>query len=89
MPMDAHLIQSTLISKMFEPRQVAMAKRIQELDIQIQTAQEELAATQQKVYANAQGEKHAAKITVTVLAEQGGLAEITLTYGTSKTTSDL
>ncbi|KAB5590195.1 Protein F37C4,5 [Ceratobasidium theobromae] len=46
----------------------------------IQTAQEELAATQQKVYANAQGEKHAAKITVTVLAEQGGLAEITLTY---------
>jgi len=69
---------------MFAPRQVATAKRIQELDTQITQAQKEYSEAQAKVNADAQGAKRATKITVTVLAEADGEAELLLTYGMSR-----
>jgi hypothetical protein len=66
---------------MFVPRQVAITKRIQELDIQIEKAQQELGTAQQKVYEDARGDERRAKITVTVLSEADGAAELLLTYG--------
>ncbi|KAF8592965.1 hypothetical protein BDV93DRAFT_612393, partial [Ceratobasidium sp. AG-I] len=65
---------------MFGPRQVAVAKRIQELDVQVVQAEKEYQGAQSKVYADAQGAKRATKITVTVLAEADGEAELMVTY---------
>ncbi|KAG8731521.1 hypothetical protein FRC10_001656 [Ceratobasidium sp. 414] len=65
---------------MFGPRQIAIAKRIQELDVQIEEAEKAYNEAQAKVYADQQGAKRATKITVTVLAEVDGEAELLLTY---------
>ncbi|KAF8605074.1 hypothetical protein BDV93DRAFT_491256 [Ceratobasidium sp. AG-I] len=65
---------------MFGPRQVAVAKRIQELDVKITEAEKKYQDARSKVYADAQGAKRATKITVTVLAEVDGEAELMLTY---------
>jgi len=65
---------------MFGPRQVAVAKRIQELDVQIAQAEKEYNEEQAKVYADVRGAKRGTKITVTVLAETDGKAELMLTY---------
>ncbi|QRV76192.1 hypothetical protein RhiJN_04207 [Ceratobasidium sp. AG-Ba] len=65
---------------MFGPRQIAVAKRIQELDVQISDAQKVYDEAQEKVYADARGAKRGTKITVTVLAETDGPAELMLTY---------
>ncbi|KAF8605077.1 hypothetical protein BDV93DRAFT_470981 [Ceratobasidium sp. AG-I] len=65
---------------MFGPRQVAVAKRIQELDIQIAQAEKEYQDAQSKVYADVQGAKRSTKITVTVLADVDGEAELMVTY---------
>ncbi|KAG8707890.1 hypothetical protein FRC09_001561, partial [Ceratobasidium sp. 395] len=65
---------------MFGPRQVAVAKRIQELDVQIEQAQKEYNEAQAKVYEDQRGAKRGTKITVTVLAEIDGEAELMLTY---------
>ncbi|KAF8605078.1 hypothetical protein BDV93DRAFT_555028, partial [Ceratobasidium sp. AG-I] len=65
---------------MFGPRQVAVAKRIQELDIQITQADKQYQDAQSQVYADARGAKRRTKITVTVLAEADGEAELMVTY---------
>ncbi|KAG9126091.1 hypothetical protein FRC07_004934 [Ceratobasidium sp. 392] len=65
---------------MFGPRQVAIAKRIQELDVQIELAEKTYNEAQAKVYADQRGAKRGTKITVTVLAEVDGEAELMLTY---------
>ncbi|KAG8744401.1 hypothetical protein FRC10_010179 [Ceratobasidium sp. 414] len=65
---------------MFGPRQVAVAKRIQELDVQITEAERVHNEAQEKVYADARGAKRGTKITVTVLAETDGQATLLLTY---------
>ncbi|KAG8714692.1 hypothetical protein FRC08_011583 [Ceratobasidium sp. 394] len=65
---------------MFGPRQVALAKRIQELDVQVGEAERAYNEAQAKVYADRQGAKRGTKITVTVLAKVDGEAELTLTY---------
>ncbi|KAG8712940.1 hypothetical protein FRC08_013900 [Ceratobasidium sp. 394] len=64
----------------FGPRQVAVAKRIQELDVQIADAEKAHNEAQEKVYADARGAKRGTKITVTVLAETDGRATLLLTY---------
>jgi uncharacterized protein (TIGR02231 family) len=68
---------------MFGPRQLAVAKRIQELDAQIDKAQEELSEAQQKEFEDVRGAQRGAAVTVTVLAETDGTAELMLTYGGS------
>ncbi|KAG8719091.1 hypothetical protein FRC09_011628 [Ceratobasidium sp. 395] len=65
---------------MFGPRQVAVAKRIQELDVQIEQAQKEYNEAQAKIYEDQRGAKRGTRITVTVLAEVDGEAELMLTY---------
>jgi len=65
---------------MFGPRQVAVAKHIQELDVKIAQAEKEHQDAQSKVYADAQGARRGTKITVTVLAEIDGEAELMVTY---------
>ncbi|KAG8752112.1 hypothetical protein FRC12_012117 [Ceratobasidium sp. 428] len=65
---------------MFGPRQVAVAKRIQELDMQIEQAQKDCSEAQAKVYEDQRGAKRGTRITVTVLAEMDGEAELMLTY---------
>lgn len=70
-----------LFVEMFGPRQVAVAKRIQELEIQVEKAENEYNQLRTSVYEDVQGEKRAAKVTVTVLAETDGNAELVLTYG--------
>ncbi|KAG8706093.1 hypothetical protein FRC11_008522 [Ceratobasidium sp. 423] len=65
---------------MFGPRQLAVAKRIQELDVQVEKARAELDEARRKVYQDRQGEKRGARVTVTVLAEMDGKAELMLTY---------
>ncbi|KAH7344162.1 hypothetical protein B0J17DRAFT_610129 [Rhizoctonia solani] len=65
---------------MFVPRQVATAKRIQELDAQISAAQEEFDKIRQAAFTDTQGKKRSANITVTVLAEMDGAATLILTY---------
>ncbi|KAB5591408.1 Protein F37C4,5 [Ceratobasidium theobromae] len=64
----------------FGPRQVEVAKRIQELDTQVSKAQGELNEAQCKVFEDAEGEKRGTRVTVTVLAETDGGAELMLTY---------
>ncbi|CAE7211292.1 unnamed protein product [Rhizoctonia solani] len=68
---------------MFGPRQIATGKRIQELDVQIAAAEEELRRLQNETYADSLGQKRAAKISVTVLAETDGPAELVLKYAVS------
>lgn len=68
---------------MFGPRQVAVAKRIQELDVQIAQANKEHQDARSQAYVDTQGAKRRTKITVTVLAEVDGEAELMVTYGTS------
>jgi hypothetical protein len=68
---------------MFGPRQIAVAQRIRELDVEIEKAQEEFNQARRNIYQDAQGEKRGTRITVTVLAETDGDAELTLTYGMS------
>ncbi|KAG8765942.1 hypothetical protein FRC12_007190 [Ceratobasidium sp. 428] len=65
---------------MYGPRQVTAAKRIQELDVQIEQAQKEYNEARAKVYEDQQGAKRGTRITVTVLAETDGEAELMLTY---------
>ncbi|KAG8783182.1 hypothetical protein FRC12_020015 [Ceratobasidium sp. 428] len=65
---------------MFGPRQLAVAKRIQELDVQIKQAGQAYQDAQEKVYADERGAKRGTKITVTVLAETDGQAALILTY---------
>ncbi|KAG8704390.1 hypothetical protein FRC09_003548 [Ceratobasidium sp. 395] len=65
---------------MFGPRQVAVAKRMQELDVQIEQAQKEYNEARAKVYEDQRGAKRGTRITVTVLAEVDGEAELMLTY---------
>lgn len=67
---------------MFAPRQVAVAKRIQELDMQIQQVEEEVRTAREKVFEDDRRDERRAKISVTVLAETDGTAELMLTYGT-------
>lgn len=65
---------------MFGPRQVEVAKRLQELDVkiaQIDSAYKTVAAAQGDTY----DAKRNTKITVTVLAKEDGKAELLLTYG--------
>ncbi|KAG8746250.1 hypothetical protein FRC10_005499 [Ceratobasidium sp. 414] len=64
----------------FGPRQIAIAKRIQELDVQIAEADKQCDDARSKVYADARGAKRGTKITVTVLSETDGQAELMLTY---------
>ncbi|KAG9119016.1 hypothetical protein FRC07_006179 [Ceratobasidium sp. 392] len=66
---------------MFGPRQVAVAKRIQELGVRIEQAEKVYNEVQAKVYADQRGAKRGTKVTVTVLAEVDGEAELMLTYG--------
>ncbi|KAG9093985.1 hypothetical protein FS749_013341 [Ceratobasidium sp. UAMH 11750] len=65
---------------MFGPRQVALAKRIQELDVEVREAEEAYNEAQAKIYADRRGADRGTKITVTVLAEVDGEAELMLTY---------
>ncbi|KAF8703681.1 hypothetical protein RHS03_06180, partial [Rhizoctonia solani] len=65
---------------MFGPRQLAVAKRIQELDAEIGKAQKELNEAQQKEYEDVRGAQRGVAVTVTVLAETDDTAELTLTY---------
>ncbi|KAH7322087.1 hypothetical protein B0J17DRAFT_582910 [Rhizoctonia solani] len=65
---------------MFGPRQIAVAKHIQELDAQVEKARGELDAARSKTYQDRQGEKRGTRVTVTVLAEMDGKAELMLTY---------
>ncbi|KAG8731522.1 hypothetical protein FRC10_001657 [Ceratobasidium sp. 414] len=65
---------------MFGPRQVALAERIQELDARVQEAEKACAEARAKVYADRRGAARGTKITVTVLAETDGEAELLLTY---------
>ncbi|CAE6436894.1 unnamed protein product [Rhizoctonia solani] len=65
---------------MFGLRQLAVAKRIHELDAQIDKARERLDEVQRKEYEDAQSEQRRAAMTVTVLAEMDGAAELVLTY---------
>ncbi|CAE7151124.1 unnamed protein product [Rhizoctonia solani] len=65
---------------MFGPRQVAVAKRIQELDVQIGKARAELDKARSKSYEDRQGEKRGTRVTVTVLAEEDGEAELMVIY---------
>jgi hypothetical protein len=67
---------------MFGPRQTAVAQRLQELDIQISRVKKEYEA-QKKVYESGQGAKRFTKVTVVVLADRDGKAELMLTYGSS------
>ncbi|KAG8744404.1 hypothetical protein FRC10_010182 [Ceratobasidium sp. 414] len=64
---------------MFGPRQSSVAKRLQELDIQIARARKEYGA-QKKVYESGHSEKRCTKVSVVVLAENDGRAELMLTY---------
>ncbi|KEP48031.1 mucoidy inhibitor A [Rhizoctonia solani 123E] len=64
----------------FGPRQIGVAKHIQELDVQIGKASKELDEARSKLYQNKQGEKRGTRVTVTVLAETDGKAELMLTY---------
>ncbi|CAE6510291.1 unnamed protein product [Rhizoctonia solani] len=68
---------------MFGSRQIAIGKRIQELDVQIAAAEEDLRRVQNETFADTLGQKRAAKITVTVLAETDGPAELVLRYAVS------
>ncbi|CAE6427315.1 unnamed protein product [Rhizoctonia solani] len=65
---------------LFGPRQMAVAKRIQELDLQIEKADKELDDAQSKAYEDRRGEKRGARVTVTVLTETDGKAELMVTY---------
>ncbi|KAL5636429.1 hypothetical protein ACGC1H_000407 [Rhizoctonia solani] len=65
---------------MFGSRQLATVKRIQELDTQIDKAREELNDAERKEFEDARGAQRGTAITVTVLAEADGLAELMLTY---------
>ncbi|CUA67358.1 Protein F37C4,5 [Caenorhabditis elegans] [Rhizoctonia solani] len=65
---------------MFGARQLAVAKKIQELDTQIEKAQRELNESRSKEYEDALGAQRGTAITVTVLAEIDGSAELMLTY---------
>ncbi|KAJ1303580.1 hypothetical protein OPQ81_011763 [Rhizoctonia solani] len=65
---------------MFGPRQVAVAKRIQELDVQIEKAREELDEVRLKTFQDLKSQKRGASVAVTVLAEMDGKAELMLTY---------
>ncbi|KAJ1309228.1 hypothetical protein OPQ81_004895 [Rhizoctonia solani] len=64
----------------FGPRQLAVAKRIQELDVQIDKAKEEFSEAQRKELEDTQGALRGTAITVTVLAETDSPVELMLTY---------
>ncbi|KAG8709941.1 hypothetical protein FRC08_017857 [Ceratobasidium sp. 394] len=65
---------------MFGPRQVALAKRVQELDVQVAEAEKAYNEAQAKIYADQRGADRGTRVTVTVLAEVDGEAELMLTY---------
>ncbi|KAG9079988.1 hypothetical protein FS749_008172 [Ceratobasidium sp. UAMH 11750] len=65
---------------MFGPRQIAVTRRIQELDVLVMQAEKDYSDAQAKVHADERGAKRGTKITVTVLAEVDGQAELLLTY---------
>ncbi|CAE7172154.1 unnamed protein product [Rhizoctonia solani] len=65
---------------MFGPRQLAVSQKIQELDAQIEKAQEKVRESQRKEYEDARGAQRGTAITVTVLAEADDSAELLLTY---------
>ncbi|CUA77937.1 Protein F37C4,5 [Caenorhabditis elegans] [Rhizoctonia solani] len=65
---------------MFGPRQLAVAKKIQELDAQIEKVQQELSECQRKEFEDTRGAQRGTAITVTVLAEVDGSAELMVTY---------
>jgi hypothetical protein len=67
----------------FGLRQLAAAKRIQELNAQIDKARERLNEVQRKEYEDAQSVQRRAAMAVTVLAEMDGAAELILTYSMS------
>ncbi|KAG8707166.1 hypothetical protein FRC08_000670 [Ceratobasidium sp. 394] len=67
---------------MFGPRQSSVAKRLQELDVQVARTRKEYEA-QKEVYESGHSEKRCTKISVVVLAENDGRAELMLTYGAS------
>ncbi|CAE6457900.1 unnamed protein product [Rhizoctonia solani] len=69
---------------MFGSRQLAVSKRIQELDAQINKAQEQLDEAQRKEYEDSRGAQRRAAIAVTVLAGTDGSAELMLTYVVSE-----
>lgn len=66
---------------MFGPRQVEVAKRLQELDIQISQADKDYKA-QLAAYGDTHNMERETKITVTVLAKENGKVDLLLTYGT-------
>ncbi|KAF8676675.1 hypothetical protein RHS04_06422 [Rhizoctonia solani] len=65
---------------MFGARQIAVLKRIQELNFQIDNAQEELSEAEQKEYEDFGIGERLAAITVVVLAEMDSPAQLMLTY---------
>ncbi|CCO27532.1 Protein F37C4,5 [Rhizoctonia solani AG-1 IB] len=68
---------------MFGPRQSAVAKSIQELDIEIVDTQLQLNSAQHKEFEGSRGIQRGTAIAVTVLAETDGAVELMLTYVTS------
>ncbi|QRV75875.1 hypothetical protein RhiJN_03890 [Ceratobasidium sp. AG-Ba] len=64
----------------FGPRKIAISKQIQELDIKIENAQKEVDQARAEVHVDDRGMKRKTKITVTVLAEVDGPADLLLTY---------
>ncbi|KAG9092942.1 hypothetical protein FRC07_011562 [Ceratobasidium sp. 392] len=65
----------------FGPRQAALTKCTQELDVQIMQARNTYDDARIQARDDSQGTKRGTKVTVTVLAEVDGEAEIMMTYG--------
>ncbi|QRW07397.1 hypothetical protein RhiLY_06396 [Ceratobasidium sp. AG-Ba] len=65
---------------MFAPRQLAVAKHIQDLDVKIAQAEKAYSEAQAKTRSDPQDANRRTKITVTVLSEADGEAELFITY---------
>ncbi|QRV93219.1 mucoidy inhibitor A [Ceratobasidium sp. AG-Ba] len=68
----------------FAPRQLAVAKRLQELDTEITRTEKLYNDAYAKAHTTPQDEIRRTKVTITVLADIKGQAEILLTYAVSK-----
>ncbi|KAG8699919.1 hypothetical protein FRC08_005035 [Ceratobasidium sp. 394] len=64
----------------FCPRQISLAKRTQELEAQVARAQKVYDDARAQAHVDSRGAKRGTKVTVTVLAEADGEAELILTY---------
>ncbi|QRV93241.1 hypothetical protein RhiJN_21259 [Ceratobasidium sp. AG-Ba] len=65
---------------MFAPRQLAVAKHMQDLDVKISQAEKAYSEAQAKTRGDPQDANRRTKITVTVLSEADGEAELFITY---------